>query len=184
MNRTNASPDVGVGSEESLDLPDDSSDTVESSSSELRTSKKRKLDGTDVTAPEEVVSAAVGAFRILYLAICGTIRQLQALTTDLEKIRGYAVEHMKSSLKCSSDDAAHILGSSFYLTNRIIQTPQRHWHQKRIFTKKLLRLFADTGYRSCVDPVVDIWNRRSLIGQQPSNFSNVCKFNRFWRSFC
>ena len=174
VNRVTVPPDVGVGNEELFDPPEDSSDTVEGSSSEQRTSKKRKLDGTEVTVPEEVSHTAVGAFRVLYLAICGTLRQLQLLTTDPDQTRGYAIEHMKNSLRSSPEDAAHMLGSSFYLTNRMIQTPQRHWHQKRIFTKELQRQLADTGYKRCVIPAIDLWNRRYLTGQHSSTSSNVC----------
>lgn len=173
VNRATESPDVGVGNEELWDPPEDSSETIESSSSERRTSKKRKLDGAEVTASEAAVSTATGAFRVLYLAICGTVKQLESLTMDPEQVQGFAVEHMKSSLRTSPENAAHILGSSFYLTNRIIQTPQRHWHQKRIFIKGLQKLLADTGYRSCILPVIDLWNRRSIIGQPSSTSSNV-----------
>ena len=167
------SPDVGVENEESWGPPEDSSETLESSSSERRTSKKRKSDGTEVTASEEAVSTATGAFRVLYLAICGTIEQLESLTMDPEQSQGFAAEHMKSSLRVSPENAAHILGSSFYLTNRIIQTPPTYWHQKRIFTKELQKLLADTGYRSCILPMVDLWNQRSIIGQPSSISSNV-----------
>ena len=173
MTRVTVSPEVGVGNEDSLDPPEDSSDTVESSSGERGTSRKRKRDGREVTASEEAVKTATGAFRVLYLAICGTVRQLELLTIDFEQTQGFAVEHMKSSLRSSPEDAAHILGSSFYLTNLIIQTPQRHWNQKRVFTREAHRLLADTGYRSCTLPVIDLWNRRSLIGQHLSSSSNV-----------
>lgn len=173
VNRVTESPDVGVENEESWDPPEDSSETLESSSSERRTSKKRKSDGTEVTASEEAVSTATGAFRVLCLAICGTIKQLESLTMDPEQSQGFAVEHMKSSLRTSPENAAHILGSSFYLTNRIIQTPQRYWHQKRLFTKELHKSLTDTGYRSCILPMIDLWNQRSIIGQPSSISSNV-----------
>ena len=175
VNRATVSPEVGVGYEDLLDPPEDSSDTVESSSSEPETSKKRKRSGTDVTAAEEAVNTATSAFRVLYLAICGTIRQLDSLTIDHEQTQGFAVEHMKSSLRSSPEDAAHILGSSLYLTNRFIQTPQKYWYQKRIFTRALQKLYGESGYRSCIIPVIDVWNQRSLTGQHSSTSSNVCK---------
>lgn len=169
VNRIKVSSEVGVGNEELLDPPEDSSDTMESSSSERGTSKKRKFDGTEVTASEDTTTVA---FRVLYMAICGTIRQLESLTRDPEQTQGFAVEHMKSSLRSTPEDAAHTLGSCFYLTNRIIRTPHRHWHQKRIFTRELQKLLADTGYRSCILPVIDLWNRRSLTGQHSPTSSN------------
>lgn len=174
VNRATVSPNLGVGNEDLLDPPEDSSDTVESSSSERETSKKRKRSGTEVTAAEEAVSTATGAFRVLYLAICGTVRQLESLTMDPEQTQGFAVEHMKSSLRSSPEGAAHILGSSLYLTNRIIQTPQRYWHQKRVFTRELQKLYEESGYRSCIIPVIDVWNHRSLTGQHSPTSSNVC----------
>ena len=173
VNRVEVSPDVGVGDEEMFDPPNDSSDTVASSSGGRRTSKKRKLDGTEVVTSEEVMNTATGAFRILYLAICGALRQLQSLAMDPEQTQGFAVEHLKSSLRSSPEEVAQIMGSSFYLTNRLIQTPQRHWHQKRVFTKELQKLLADSGYGSCISPIIGLWNRRSLVGQYSSPTSNV-----------
>ena len=173
VNRVEVSPDVGVGNEEMFDQSNDSSDTVASSSGGRRTSKKRKLDGTEIVASEEVIKTATGAFRVLYLAICGALRQLQSLAMDPEQTKGFAVEQMKSSLRNSPEDAAQIMGSSFYLTNRLIQTPQRYWHQKRVFTKELQMLLADSGYGSCVFPIIGLWNRRSLMGQHSSPTSNV-----------
>ena len=173
VSRVAVSSDVGVGNEESLNPPEDSSDTVEDSTRESRTSKKRKLDGTEVSTSEEAVSTATGAFRVLYLAICATVRQLESLTMDPEQTQGFAVEHMKSSLRSSPENAAHILGCSFYLTNRIIHSLQRHWHQERVFTRELQKFVVDTGYRSCISPMIHLWNRRSLIGQSPSTSSNV-----------
>lgn len=173
MNRAEVSPDVGVGNEEMLDPPDDSSDTVGSSSSGLRMSRKRKLDGTEIVTSKEMMNTATGAFRVLYLAICAALRQLQSLAMDSEKTQDFAVEHMKSSLRSCPDEAAQIVGSSFYLTNRLIQTPQRHWHQRRIFTKELQKLLADSGYGSCIFPTIGLWNRRSLVGQHSSPTFNV-----------
>ena len=172
VNRVTVSSDVEFGNEESFDPPDDSSDTVESSSSERRASKKRRLDGTEVNNSENDVKPATGAFRILYLTICGTVKQLLSLVTDPEQKQGYAVEYMKSSLRSPPEDVAHILGSSFYLTNRLIQTPQKHRHQGRVFTRDLQRLLAGTGYKSCIIPMIDLWNRRSLI-EHSSTSSNV-----------
>ena len=173
VNRVEVSPDVVVGDEEMFDLPNDSSDTVTSSSGGRRMSKKRKLDCTEIVTSEEVVKTATGAFRVSYLAICGALRQLQSLATDPEQTQGFAVEHLKSSLRTSPEDAAQIMGSSFYLTNRLIQTPQRHWHRKRVFTKELQKLLAGSGYSSCISPTIGLWNRRSLVGQHSSPTSNV-----------
>lgn len=173
MTRGTVSLEVGVGNEDLVDSPEDSSDTVEGSSSARRISKKRKRDEKEAAASEEAVSTAAGAFKVLYLAICGTVRQLESLTVDPEQSQGYAVEHLKSSLRSSPEDAAHILGSSFYLTNRIIQTPQAHCRHKRVYTREIQMTLADTGYRSCILPMVDLWDRRSLVGQHSSTSSNV-----------
>ena len=176
VNRVEVSPDVGVGNEELFDPPDDSSDTVESSSSGRRTSRKRKLDGTEVTASEEAIKTATGAFRVVYLAICDTLRHLQSLTMDPGQTQGFAVEHMKSSLRTSPEEAARIIGSSFYLMNRAIQTPQRHRQRKRVLTKKFLNLLGNSGYGYCIFPAIGLWNQRSLIGQHSSPSGNVRDF--------
>ena len=176
VNRAVVSPDVADGNEELFDWADDSSDTVESSSKEQRTSKKRKLDGTEITTSEDVASTATGAFRLLYLAICGTVRQLQSLTVNVEPEKEFAVEHLKSCLRSSPEDAAHILGNSFYLTNRMIQASQKYWDRRRTFKSQLQKNLAITGYRSCILPATDLWSKRSLIGQHSSISSNVRSF--------
>lgn len=173
VTRVTVSLEVGVGNEDLIDSPEDSSDTVEGSPSARRASRKRKRDEKEATASEEAVSIAAGAFRVLYLAICGTVRQLESLMINPGQLQGYAVEHMKSYLRNSPEDAAHILGSSFYLTNRIIQRPQAHCRQKRVYTRELQILLSDTGHRSCILPMIDLWDRRSLLGQHSSNISNV-----------
>ena len=171
--RSTVSTDVEFGNENPMNPPEDSSDTMKSSSSERETSKKRKLDGIEVVTSEEVGSTAIGGYRVLYLVVCGTVRQLESLTMDPEGIQGFAVEYMKSSLKSSPEDAARILGNSFYLANRIIQTPEGRWRQNRVFTWESHKPLADAGYRSCLEPVIDFWNRRSVIGKHSSTSSNV-----------
>lgn len=164
------SQDEGIGRAESMDLPEESSDTARSSSDERRTSKKRKLEGTEVTASREAISTATGVLGEVYLAILGTLDQLEALIRDPEHAQGFAVEHMKSSLRSSPEDAAHVLGSSFYLANRIILAPQ---NQKGLPTNNLQKQLADTGYRSCIFPAIDLWKQRSLTAQNSSTASNV-----------
>ena len=178
VNRVAISPDGADGIEELRDWAEDSSDTVENSSGERRTSKKRKLDGTEVTAPEHVVNVATGGFRVLYLAICGTVRQLQSLTIDLEERKDFAAEHLKSCLRSSPEDVAHILGSSFYLTNRLIQASQKDRHRSRIFNSQIQKNLADTGYKSCILPAIDLWNQRSLMRQHSTISSNVRSFEK------
>ena len=173
VHRVAVSPDVEFGIQELFDSPEESSDTAESSSGGPRTPKKRKLDGTEVTASREAVSTATGAFRIVYLAICRTVSQLQVLTMGPEQTHGFAVEHMKSSLRSSPEDAAHILGSSFYLTNRLIQTTPGYFHRKKVFTRELQQLLANTGYSSCIIPAIDLWNQRSHARQQSSSSGSV-----------
>ena len=173
VHRVIVSPDVELENEELFDSPEGSSDGAENSSNGPGTSKKRKLDETEVTASEEAVSTATGAFRVVYLAICGTISQLQTFTIDPEQTHGFAVEHMKSSLRSSPEDAAHMLGSSFYLTNRLIQTPQGYFYRKKVFTRELQELLANTGYSPCIIPAIDLWNQRSHTRQHSSSSGNV-----------
>ena len=159
-----------------MDLPEECSDTARSSSDERRTSKKRKMDGTEVTASREAISTATGVLGEVYLAILGTLDQLGALIRDPEQAQGFAVEHMKSSLRSSPEDAAHVLGSSFYLANRIILAPQ---NQKGLPTNNLQKQLADTGYRSCIFPAIDLWKQRSLTAQNSSTASNVRDLKNF-----
>ena len=166
VNRVAESSDGGVANEE---LFEESPDSAKSSSSAQRTSKKRKLDGTE-TVSQEVLFTTISTFRVLYLAIFDTVRQLLLLTTDPDRIYGYAVEHMKISLSSSPEDAAHVLGSSFYLTNRLIQESQS--------------VSAITGYKNCLLPAIDLWDHRSLTGQHSNTSSNVRNpQNRFCRYY-
>ena len=184
VHRMTVSPDVESVNEELFDSPEESSDAGESSSNGPRTSKKRKLDGTEVTASEEAVSTATGAFRVVYFAICGTIGQLQTLTIDPEQMHGFAVEHMKSSLRSAPEDAAHILGSSFYLTKHFIQTSHGYFYRKKVFTTELQKLLANTGYISCIIPAINLWNQRSHTRQHSSSSGNVCKTPNPYRQSC
>ena len=170
------SHDEGIGRAQSTDQPEESSDTVQSSSGEHRTSKKRKLDGTEVTASRVAISTATGVLAEVYLAILGTVDQLEALIKDPEQAQGFAVEHMKSSLRHSPEDAAHVLGSSFYLANRIILAPQ---NQKKLPTNNLQEHLAHVGYRSCIFPAIDLWKQRSLVAQDSSTASNVHDLRNF-----
>lgn len=177
--------DMVDGDGDTSSLLDDSSDTVKSSSAIPSTSKKRKLDGTEIDGSREVPSTAAGSFQVLVCAICGLVTQLESLTTVSEKTHGFAVEHMKRSLRISPDDAACVMGSSFYLINRIIQTPQSYWHQRRVFTRELQNQLANTGYKSCILPVIDLWNRRSLTARNsPGKSSNVCYCEIFSIDIC
>ena len=170
------SQDEGIGRAESMDRPDESSDTAQSSSGEHRTSKKRKLDGTEVTGSRVAISTATGVLGEVYLAILDTLDQLEALIKDPEQSQGFAVEHMKSCLRNSPEDAAHVLGSSFFLANRIILAPQ---FQKKLPTNNLQKQLADTGYRSCIFPAIDLWKQRSLVAQDSSPASNVHDLRNF-----
>ena len=180
-NGKTVSRDVAVGRAESLDPSEESSDTMKSSSGERRTSKKRKLDGTEVTASREAISTATGVLGEVYLAVLGTLDQLEALISDPEQAQGFAVEHMKSSLRSSPEDAAHVLGSSFYLANRIILAPQ---NQNGLPTNKPQKQLADTGYRSCIFPAIDLWKQRSLIAQNSSTASNVHDLKNLRKKLC
>ena len=159
----------------SQDTSDASSGMVYSSSSESRTSRKRKRDSNEVPISSSTPSTTTGAVDTLYMIVCATIAQVGTLTKDSDHTQGFAVEHIKSALRSSSQDAALILGSSLYLTNHLLQEANRISERRSSNTFEARKHLENTAYRFCVSSVVELWSTRSLSRQDPNdNESNVC----------
>ena len=158
--------DVGRGS-----LPQDTEDALaraESSSATLEVSpidspqksRKRERDGTPISSSKSSATADPG-IKDLYTSICSTVREVEALTRDThDGARGFAVEHMKASLKSASEHAAAALGSFFTVTNITIQ--KSNGQSAEVFDE-------------CLNPMLSMWNLRSDTMDDPSGqSSSVC----------
>ena len=138
---------------------------MDGSSSEPRTSRKRKRDGTEVPSSSAKTSAPTGAIHTVILLLCAVIAQIHALANDPEKIQGSAVEHLKSAWRTSSEDAARILGSSLYLINHLLQETKGASRERSPSAFESRKRLDNTAYNSCVLAVIELWNTRSLARQ-------------------
>ena len=140
----------------------DSSATVASFSEERKTARKRKVDGTEFI-PDQSSRKPIMVLETLFVALCGSVRELLLLVTDAESSQNYVAEHMKLALKSSCAQAADILGNSLYLVNHILQAPKRSRQQNHMkgITFELQEELKDTGYEPCLSPMIVLWNLRS-----------------------
>lgn len=134
-------------SRETSPAADSSSATVDVSVEPLKTSKKRKRDGTVVNhcRSDTTNQPDVGS---LYVNICDVTNQLQALLKD--DSHGYAIEHLKMALRASPEEAAEILGTAFTIANQVV------WS-----VPKTPSLQQEGSLRHSLDPWIEIWTSRS-----------------------
>lgn len=151
-----ASPQDGTRSESSPS----GSETESSNSDEQTSARKRKIDGTEIV-PHRESDGPTLALDTLYAAMCAVVKLLKDFIIDPEHVLGYAAEHMRAALKSSPEEAAIILGSSIYLANRIVQSPNRSHHQKRSSsTRGSQKRLEETAFGSCISPMIEFWNLR------------------------
>lgn len=143
--------------EEASQQSENDSDTIGSSHSETRTSKKRRRDGTEIEESQSFPNIKVSAVHRTFVSVCIFLTQLQSFTTGIENTQNYAVEHMKSSLKSTPQDAAKILGNCLYLVNEILHATYRD-HSCRYSKAKQLKKIA---CNLCLSSAVGFWNARS-----------------------
>jgi len=160
----------------------DSGSRTESSASDEQTSaRKRKIDGTEIV-PHRESDGPTLVLDTLYVAMCGVVKQLENFIIDAGHVLGYAAEHMRAALKSSSEEAAIILGSSIYLANHILQTPNRshrrkYWSSVRNSRERL----RETAIESCISPMIEFWKLRFPGGHgsidEPHNvtFANLVR---------
>lgn len=154
--RLPSSPQDGTGSDSSQS----GSETESSTSDEQTSARKRKIDGNEIVPHRESDGPDL-ALDTLYAAICTVVKQLKDFIIDPEDVLGYAAEHMRAALKSSPEEAAVILGSSIYLANRILQTPNRnHRRNRRSSTRSSPKTLEETAFESCISPMIEFWNLR------------------------
>ena len=137
--------------------------------SSARTSKKRRIDGTEIASSPGTPRAAIGTIDDVLLALCAAVGQLVALTRDSPHIKSHVVEHMKSALKSYLEEAARILGSALFLTNYLLQRSDRTSGRRKLATFESREHLETTAYGFCVSNIVDLWNFRSVARQNASD---------------
>ncbi len=156
--------------DESLGTSNEGGDAVASSG---RTSKKRRRDGTEIASSQGPPRAPIGAMDNVFVALCAAVGQLVALTRDSANFKSLTVEHIKSALRSHLEEAARILGSVLFLTNYLLQGPNRTSGRSKLATFEPREHLETAAYRSCVSNIVDLWNFRSLARQNTSNNDNT-----------
>jgi hypothetical protein len=108
--------------EENMAVADSSSTTIEASSvEEFSKSRKRKRVGSQVRGMQDKIELKYDT-GLLYFAICRVVNRLNALVADLhDDSRGFAVEHLKATLKGPANQVAQILGTSLSLAHFLSQ---------------------------------------------------------------
>ena len=141
--------------------------------SSARTSKKRRRDGTEIAPSQGMPRAAIGAIDHVFLALCATVGQLVALTRESANIESLIVEHMKSALRSHLEDAARILGNALFLTNYLLQEPNRTSGRRKLATFEIKEHLETMALRFCVSNIIDLWNFRSPARRIASDNANT-----------
>ena len=140
-----------------------------------RTSKKRRRDGTEISPSQRTTTSALGTIDKVFLALCTAVGQLVALTKDSAQVKSLTAEHMKSALKSDREEAARILGTALFLTNNLLQKPNRTSDRSKLAAFEGRQHLEATPYWFCVANIVDLWNFRSLVRHIASDNDNTTR---------
>ena len=152
-----------------------SSEDGNAKASSARTSKKRRRDGTEVAPSQRTARATIGAIDTVFLALCAAVGQLVELTKDSAQIKNFTAEHMKSALRSHLEEAARILGSALFLTNYLLQEPNRTSRWRKLAAFEGREHLETATYTFCVSNIVDLWNLRSLARRIASDNENIVR---------
>ena len=149
---------------ESID--ESSSATVEASQPvDGKRSKKRKREVADdlpTYTPESMLFNTVA----LCVSISGTLQQIQARTFENnEGFQGFASEYMKTTIRCTPDQAAQMLSHTLNV---------------------MKHLLTDTQYKDPMDnpnitnslilPIVALWDLRSVVADDITGNSSIVSY--------
>lgn len=161
----------------SRDSDASSSDTIETSATERpKNSRKRKRD--DQQADPSLQST--GDLGYLFASICSTIVQLQAMVNGPTRLRDFAIEHLKSAIRSSPEQAADILGSSMVLAGLIFDKENQ---SSRNLADSASSEDSDKQsqgigpvavvFEACIGCIVELWNSCSTSTEE-SAFHSKC----------
>ena len=158
--------------DESMEISSEDGDAIAGSA---RTSKKRRRDGTEISPSQRATTSALGTIDNVFLALCTAVGQLVALTKDSAQAKSLTAEHMKSALKSDREEAARILGTALFLTNYLLQKPNRTSDRTKLAAFEGKEHLEATAYWFCVANIVDLWNFRSLTRHIASDNDNTTR---------
>lgn len=172
--------DCGTGQSNSLlswDPAASSSDTIEASANEKQiNSRKRKRDDPR-SGP---LQKSIGDLGFLFASICSTIVKLQAIINGPTRFRDFAIEHLKSAIRSSPEQAADILGSSMVLASLIFdeQSQTSRNPAKSASSEDSDEQGQSIGpvaavHEACIACIVEIWNSCSA-STEDSSFQSKC----------
>lgn len=151
-----------------------SSETIEASTRTRPTkSRKRKRDDQQ-SGP---LQKSIEDLGFLFASICSTIEKLQAIIKGPTGPRDFAVEHLKSAMRSSPEQAADILGSSMVLASLIFD--DEHQPTRKLgdsassedSDKQNQSIREVSVYEACIACMVEIWNSCSATAEDSSSRS-------------
>lgn len=150
------------------------SDTIEASATERRTnSRKRKRDDPQ-SGP---LQKSIGNLGLLFASICSTIVKLQAIINGHTSLRDFAIEHLKSAIRSSPEQAADILGSSMVLASLILdeenQTSRNPADSANSEDSDKQSQSIGPVVEACIACIAEIWNSCSTLTED-STFKSKC----------
>lgn len=151
-----------------------SSETIEASTTKRPTkSRKRKRD-----EPQSgLLQKSIDDLGFLFASICSTIEKLQAIIKGPTGPRDFAIEHLKSAMRSSPEQAADILGSSMVLANLIFDDehqPTRslgHSASPEDPDKQSQSIRDAAVHEACIACIVEIWNSCTATAEDSSSQS-------------
>lgn len=151
-----------------------SSETIEASTTKRPTkSRKRKRDDPQ----SGLLQSSVEDLGFLFASICSTIEKLHAIIKGPTGPRDFAIEHLKSAMRSSPEQAADILGSSMVLTSLIFDDehqPTRSLGDSASSedSDKQSQSIRDAAVlEACIACIVEIWNSCKATAEDSSSQS-------------
>ena len=151
-----------------------SSETLEASTTKRPTkSRKRKRDDPQ----SGLLQNSIEDLGFLFASICSTIEKLQAITRGPIGPRDFAIEHLKSAMRSSPEQAADILGSSMVLASLIFDDkhqPTRslgHSASPEDPDKQSQSIRDAAVHEACIACIVEIWNSCTATAEDSSSQS-------------
>lgn len=165
-----------------------SSDTIETSANERPTnSRKRKRDDPQSGSLQK----SIGDLGFLFTSICSTIVKLQAMINGPTRLRDFAIEHLKSAIRSSSEQAADILGSSMVLASLIFDKENQSSRNLADSAssedpdKQSQSIGPVAGvHEACIACIVEIWNSCLTSTEESSFQSKYVSALRHYLSCC
>lgn len=151
-----------------------SSETIEASTTKRPTkSRKRKRDDPQ----SGLLQKSIDDLGFLFASICSTIEKLQTIIKGPTGPRDFAIEHLKSAMRSSPEQAADILGSSMVLANLIFDDEHQstrslgHSASPEDPDKQSQSIRDAAVHEACIACILEIWNSCTATAEDSSSQS-------------